>query len=413
MAENRPGTDPPVHAPQKARLGTGRAVPKLVHAADGDADQRQGEADHDHDGGPGDDVETARIDPFAHDVHLVDQQHHEDEDEGQQDAVEHLGEQDHLDQREAGYQDDTGADHDQQGVQRVEDGRVFHPLVDAGLEAEAFADGIGGGQRQDARGENGGVEQPGAEQQEGIFAEGLEAESGFGGILDIARAHGVDGAGAGHDDEEGDHRSHDTAHDDVDARLLILLGGDALFHHGRLQVELHPGRDGRAHHADQHVDIAGFQQQNGLYAVQGGFLPIGLDQNSGDDVGNVEDAGEEEDLLDAQVVAFDQQEPDRDGRQRDGDVAADMEQLQGTGHAGEFGHHVGEVGQHQHAHQQEGDAQSELFADEVGESLAGDGAHAGTHLLDDDERHRDGQQGPQGQIAVARAGGGIGDRKST
>src|ERR1035437_4128253 len=71
--------------PQKAMV-----CPTLMRAADGDADEREGEADHDHDGSPGDDVETARIGPFAHDVHLVDQQHHEDEDEGQQDAVEHL-----------------------------------------------------------------------------------------------------------------------------------------------------------------------------------------------------------------------------------------------------------------------------------------------------------------------------------
>src|ERR1039458_1108542 len=62
-----------------------------VHAADRDADQRQGEADHDHTRGPTDQVEHPRIDPFTHDVHLVDQQHHEDEDEGQQDAVEQQG----------------------------------------------------------------------------------------------------------------------------------------------------------------------------------------------------------------------------------------------------------------------------------------------------------------------------------
>src|ERR1035438_8535957 len=298
------------------------SVPSLVHAADRDADQRQGEADHDHHGSPGDDVEAARISPFAHDVHLVDQQHHEDEDEGQQDAVEYLGEQDHLHQRELGNQDHAGADHDQQGIQRVEDGRVSHPFTDTGLEAEAFADGIGGGQRQNARRENGGVEQPGAEQQEGIFAEGLEAEGGFGGILDVARAHGVDGAGTGHDDEEGDHRSHDAADDHLDARLQVLLGGDAFFHHGRLQVELHPGRNSGSHHTDQHIDVAGFEQQNGLHAIKRGFLPIGFDQESGDDVGDVEDAGEQEDFFDALVVALDHQEPDRESGQRDGNADA-------------------------------------------------------------------------------------------
>jgi hypothetical protein len=33
-------------------------------------------------------------------------------------------------------------------------------------------------------------------------------------------------------------------------------------HHCRLQVELHPGRDGGSHHADQHVDVAGLEQQH-------------------------------------------------------------------------------------------------------------------------------------------------------
>ena len=58
---------------------------------------------------------------------------------------------------------------------------------------------------------------------------------------------------------------------------------------------------------------------------------------------------------------------------------------------------------------QERDAQAELFADEVGEPLAGDGAHAGAHFLGDDEHHGDGQQGPQRQVAEARAGRGIGE----
>src|ERR1017187_995318 len=278
-----------------------------MHAPHRDANQRQREADHDHHGSPGDQVEGARIGPFAHQVHLVDQQHHEDQHERQQDPVEHLGEQDHLHQREVGDQDDAGADHDEQREESVEDRRILHPLADAGFEAEAFADRVGGGEGQNAGGEYGGVEQPGAEQYEGIFAEGLKSQGGFAGILDIARPHGVDGAGAGHDDEEGDHRSHETAHDDLDARLLILLGGHAFLHHGGLEVELHPGRDGGAHHADQHIDVAGFEQQNGLHAINGGFHPIGLDEESGDDVGDVEHARKEKDLFDALVVAFDHQ----------------------------------------------------------------------------------------------------------
>ena len=54
-------------------------------------------------------------------------------------------------------------------------------------------------------------------------------------------------------------------------------------------------------------------------------------------------------------------------------------------------------------------AQAELFADQVGEPLARDRAHARAHLLRDDENQGDGQQRPQGKIAEARAGGRIGE----
>ena len=41
---------------------------------------------------------------------LVDQQDHEDQHEGQQHAVDHLREQDHLDQRKSRQQNDAGTD---------------------------------------------------------------------------------------------------------------------------------------------------------------------------------------------------------------------------------------------------------------------------------------------------------------
>ena len=85
-----------------------------------------------------------------------------------------------------------------------------------------------------------------------------------------------------------------------------------------------------------------------------------------------------------------------------------MEQLERTGDAREFRHHVGQVGQHQQRHHQERDAQPELLADQVGEPLARDRAHARAHLLRDDQEHGDGQQRPQRQVAELRAGRGIG-----
>src|ERR1035437_8674659 len=101
---------------------------RLLRAPQTDSYQRQGQADHHYYGDPGDQVEPARVGPVAHEVFLVDQQDHEDQDEGQQHAVEDLREQDHFYQREAGNQDHAGATHNQQRVEGIENGR-FAPAA--------------------------------------------------------------------------------------------------------------------------------------------------------------------------------------------------------------------------------------------------------------------------------------------
>ena len=60
---------------------------------------------------------------------------------------------------------------------------------------------------------------PALNSRKAYCAEGLQAERGFGGVLNVAGRDGVDGAGAGHDDEERDHDGHDAADDHLDARL--------------------------------------------------------------------------------------------------------------------------------------------------------------------------------------------------
>ena len=71
-----------------------------------------------------------------------------------------------------------------------------------------------------------------------------------------------------------------------------------------------------------------------------------------------------------------------------------MEQLERTGDAGELGHDVGEVDQHQQGHQQESDAQAEFLADQIGQPFAGHRAHAGAHFLGNDEDYGDREQRP-------------------
>ena len=57
----------------------------------------------------------------------------------------------------------------------------------------------------------------------------------------------------------------------------------------------------------------------------------------------------------------------------------------------------------------EGDTQAELFADEIGEAFAGDGAHARAHLLDDDEGDGDGDHRPQQCVTELGACLGVGE----
>ena len=80
-----------------------------------------------------------------------------------------------------------------------------------------------------------------------------------------------------------------------------------------------------------------------------------------------------------------------------------LKQLERTGDAGEVRHHVGQVRDHQQRHHEERRAQAELLADQVGEALARDRAHARAHLLRHDQQQRDRQQRPQRQVAVVRA----------
>jgi hypothetical protein len=218
---------------------------------------------------------------------------------------------------------------------------------------------------------------------------------------------GVEGCRAGHDDEEGDHVRDDAAEDDVPARVAVVLEGHALLHDRRLQVELHPGRDRGAHEPDDHVEAGGVQVRRGLEGVEERLLPVGVGQEARERIGDVEDAGDEEHPLDHPVGAAQDEPPDEDRPEGDGDVAVHAEDRHARGEPGELGDRVAEVGDEKERHQDEGDAEAVLLTDEVGEALARDHPHAGDHLLDDDEGHRDRDERPQERVAEARAGDGV------
>ena len=63
------------------------------------------------------------------------------------------------------------------------------------------------------------------------------------------------------------------------------------------------------------------------------------------------------------------------------------------------------VGNQKRQHHKSGPAHAEAFANEIGESFAGDGAHASAHFLDQTETDCDGNQDPEEAIPVFRSDG--------
>ena len=157
------------------------------------------------------------------------------------------------------------------------------------------------------------------------------------------------------------------------------------------------------------VDVAGIEHQDRLDAVDRGFLPVRLHQKAGNDVSDIQATSDQKDFLHTAIISLHHQKPDRDGADGHGNVAADVKQLQRTGDARKFGDDVAEIRNHQRDHHEEGGAQAEFFADQIGQAFAGDRAHARAHFLRDDQQERDGDQRPQRQVAVFGAGLRIGE----
>ena len=149
---------------------------------------------------------------------LVDELEHEDQDDGEKDAVENLRQNAEADQRKVWDEDDGCSGGEEQGVEPVKEFCFAEGFVEAALEAETFADGVGGGQRKDRGGEERGVEEAGSEEDEGVVSgEGLHGSRSVGCVVDVADAVGEEGGGAGDDDEPGDDVGEDRAYDDVPA----------------------------------------------------------------------------------------------------------------------------------------------------------------------------------------------------
>ena len=168
---------------------------------------------------------------------------------------------------------------DERRQDAVEGRRFVEPLVEAALEAERLADGVGGGERQDPRAQDRHVQQAEAEQQRGRSA-GQRLERP-GRVLrrldDDARL--PQGGRAGDDDEEVDGVGEDGADEHLDPRVDVVADRDALVHDERLDEELTPGRDRCADGGDDGEDPNAAQVTRGVTAPCSAAPQSGLARN--------------------------------------------------------------------------------------------------------------------------------------
>jgi len=118
----------------------------------------EGEDDHGDGGDPGDDVEEDGVGVLAHEVFAVDEKKDEDDDDGEPDAVADLREDEDFPERGVGQHDNAAADKDENCVEPVEGGSFLEFVIEAGFEAEAFADDVSGRERENSGGEERGIE---------------------------------------------------------------------------------------------------------------------------------------------------------------------------------------------------------------------------------------------------------------
>src|SRR3974390_1152612 len=135
----------------------------MEHLVDGLGYEDEGEYDHGDGGDPSDEIEHKGVGVVAHEVFAIDEEKHEDDNDGKPDAIADLRKNKDFPERGVGEQDDACADDDENCVEPVEGGSFTEFVVEPGFETHAFADDVSGGERKDGGGEERGVEQAKAE----------------------------------------------------------------------------------------------------------------------------------------------------------------------------------------------------------------------------------------------------------
>ena len=178
-------------------------------------------------------------------------------------------------------QDDGSAQHDQRGVDAEEHRRFFPIVADAAFPAERFAYRVGCGEGQDGGRKKRGIQQAQGEQNRGIFTgQRTQGQGGIFGAID-PRAGFEQGGRAGDHDERGHQDGEKRSDHHIDFLVVVILGLDAFVDNGRLLVELHPGRDGRADDGHENGHITGIQLKGGRDGCLKDFGPIRFGQKAG------------------------------------------------------------------------------------------------------------------------------------
>ena len=208
---------------------------------------------------------------------------------------------------------------------------------------------------------------------------------------------GIQGGGAGYDDEPGHDVSKDAAGDHIQSGRFVLAPGHTFFNDRSLQIKLHPGSDRGPHHGDHHIQIARLAKHfAGRWLNRGDERvdPGWFRQDTGEDISHIKERSDQENLFHGLVLALEHDYPHDECADWNRDVLGKPEQLETAGDTRELSHYVAEIDDQDPDHHEERDSEPKLFADEVTKSLAGNSTHTGRDLLNHDQRQCGRDHGP-------------------
>ncbi len=136
--------------------------------------------------------------------------------------------------------------------------------------------------------------------------------------------------------------------------------------------------------------------------------PVGMRQDRRGRVGEERERHQDEDPLGGSVGAAHDQKPDDDRSNRHRDVFRHMGERERRPDTHELADANAEVCKQDRDCRERRPADAVLLANQLGEPLAGDRAHPGCHLLDDDQRHSNHDHHPDQVVPVPGSHGCVG-----